>query len=217
MPEPKRKKRSMGNDHGSEGSTRMRLFQAAAELFSQKGYTATSVNEIVEAAGVTKPALYYHFGNKEGLYLKMLEEASRDLELEIQQAVATPGDAVTRIRTLCDRLMEMVITHLALVRLMHAMYYGPPQGAPYFDFEAVHQQVLQATVKLVEEGIREGSIRTGDPTDIAWVILGVTSTCMDLQLCHADIAPGREGLQRLLKLIGTGIATSESTARGEDS
>jgi AcrR family transcriptional regulator len=205
------------NNESAEASARNRLFRAAAELFSRKGYSATSVSEIVETAGVTKPVLYYHFGSKEGLYLKMLEAAAHDVQGRIQQSVAAPGDAVTRIRNLCDALMELVITHLALVRLMHAMYYGPPQGAPYFDFDAVHQMVLQATIVLVEEGVREGSLRPDDATDVAWVILGVTSTCMDLQLCHADIAPGRVGLQRLLGLVLAGLATPAYLSRGERS
>ena len=43
---------------------------AARELFARKGYSGTSVREIVAAADVTKPVLYYYFRNKEGLYLE---------------------------------------------------------------------------------------------------------------------------------------------------
>ena len=43
------------------------IARVAARLFADRGYDATSVREIVEAAGVTKPTLYYHFGSKQGL------------------------------------------------------------------------------------------------------------------------------------------------------
>ena len=43
------------------------IVERAAELFAQKGFAGTSIREIAEAAGVTKPTLYYHFGSKEGL------------------------------------------------------------------------------------------------------------------------------------------------------
>jgi AcrR family transcriptional regulator len=55
---------------------RHRLLVAATRLFARTGYAATSVREIVEAAGVTKPVLYYYFQSKEGLYLAILEETT---------------------------------------------------------------------------------------------------------------------------------------------
>ena len=51
---------------------RQRLLDAAAELFNGKGYAATTVREIVKAAGVTKPVLYYYFKNKEGIFLELM-------------------------------------------------------------------------------------------------------------------------------------------------
>ena len=50
-----------------------RLLEAAVSLFAHKGYPATSTREIVEAAGVTKPMLYYYFQSKEGLLAAALE------------------------------------------------------------------------------------------------------------------------------------------------
>ena len=51
----------------SESAIASKLLEAAVRLFATKGYPATSTREIVEAAGVTKPMLYYYFQNKEGL------------------------------------------------------------------------------------------------------------------------------------------------------
>ena len=66
----KSKQKESGN-----GPVRQRLLEGAAELFTQKGYAATTVREIVAAAGVTKPVLYYYFRNKEGIYLELMREA----------------------------------------------------------------------------------------------------------------------------------------------
>ncbi len=52
---------------GSPGEVAAEIARAAARLFAARGYDATPVREIVEAAGVTKPTLYYHFGSKQGL------------------------------------------------------------------------------------------------------------------------------------------------------
>ena len=49
---------------------RQRILDAATHLFAHRGFGSTSVREVVEAAGVTKPTLYYWFDNKEALYLE---------------------------------------------------------------------------------------------------------------------------------------------------
>ncbi len=55
--------------------TKKAILRVAARLFATRGFEATSVREIVEAAGVTKPTLYYYFGSKEGLATGALDRA----------------------------------------------------------------------------------------------------------------------------------------------
>jgi AcrR family transcriptional regulator len=53
--------------------TKTKIFLAAAHLFSQKGYNGVSMREISEKSGVSKPTIYYYFGNKEGIYFELLQ------------------------------------------------------------------------------------------------------------------------------------------------
>ena len=59
--------------------TRDALITAARELFGQQGYAATSTEEIVERAGVTKGALYHHFSDKENLFRAVFEQVQREV------------------------------------------------------------------------------------------------------------------------------------------
>lgn len=52
---------------------RLQLLDAALERFARKGYHDTSMDEIAEAAGVTKPVLYHHFASKTDLFLELLD------------------------------------------------------------------------------------------------------------------------------------------------
>ena len=58
---------------------RQQLFEVARERFAEQGFHATSMDEIAEAAGVTKPVLYQHFPSKRALYVELLEETGRQL------------------------------------------------------------------------------------------------------------------------------------------
>ncbi len=58
---------------------RQQLFEVARERFALQGFHATSMDEIAEAAGVTKPVLYQHFPSKRALYVELLEDTGRHL------------------------------------------------------------------------------------------------------------------------------------------
>ena len=70
-----------------------RILQKALELFSDKGYDATSVREICEAAGVTKPTLYHFYGSKEGVYRAIVEGALERFRNDMLRALAGRGVA----------------------------------------------------------------------------------------------------------------------------
>ena len=72
--------RPKGKIDSPDETARNLLLASALKLFNQKGYTGTTVREIVADAGVTKPVLYYYFGNKEGIYLELFEDPFRQFE-----------------------------------------------------------------------------------------------------------------------------------------
>ncbi|MDC1141515.1 TetR/AcrR family transcriptional regulator [Planctomycetota bacterium] len=61
-------------DRTQELDTKQRILKEGAKLFAVRGYDGISVREVVEASGVKKPTLYYHFGNKEGLATEIFKQ-----------------------------------------------------------------------------------------------------------------------------------------------
>src|SRR5271154_3240392 len=66
---------------------RHQLFAVALELFAQRGYRATTMDDIAEAAGVTKPLLYQHFSSKRALYLELVDSIAQEVLGAIPRAV----------------------------------------------------------------------------------------------------------------------------------
>lgn len=81
-------------------ATRRILVAAARTLFAQKGYAATSTPEIVKAAGVTRGALYHHFGDKQALFAAVVEEEHAVLALTIHQAAEGGEDEPGPVKAL---------------------------------------------------------------------------------------------------------------------
>ena len=179
---------------------------AATDLFNRKGYAATSVREIVEAAGVTKPVLYYHFGNKEGLYLALFQEGYAALLELLAEARSHRGTVRERIAFLCDRVYLFHAEHLPLVRVMHSIYYGPPQGAPAFDFDATHHTFQALTAEILQEGLKTGELRPMPVEQATWAVVGALNIALEIDLCHPEQSLGRHGLARLLDAVFDGLA-----------
>jgi AcrR family transcriptional regulator len=76
---------------------RQQLFEVARDRFAQQGFHATSMDEIAEAAGVTKPVLYQHFPSKRALYVELLEETGRQLLHSLAEASARAGSPRERV------------------------------------------------------------------------------------------------------------------------
>ncbi len=78
---------------------RQQLLDVALRVFAERGFHPTSMNDLAEAAGVTKPVLYQHFGSKRELYLELLEEVGDRLRDAIGKATseaASPREQVQR-------------------------------------------------------------------------------------------------------------------------
>lgn len=189
-----------------EPSVRERLADAALRLFNERGYAATSVREIVEAAGVTKPVLYYHFESKEGLYNYLISRGFEEFTVTLAAARRETGPVVERLRHLLDSVYRLFGEHTAEVRLMHAIFYGPPQGAPPFDFDRYHRQFEEEIGRLVVEGMEAGELRPDDPHTVAMVIIGTINVAMELHLCHPDRDLGPGGVLRMFDIVLRGIA-----------
>jgi AcrR family transcriptional regulator len=76
---------------------RLQLLEVARDRFAEQGFHATSMDEIAESAGVTKPVLYQHFPSKRALYVELLEDTGRQL-------LTTLADATGRAETARERV-----------------------------------------------------------------------------------------------------------------
>jgi AcrR family transcriptional regulator len=185
---------------------RERLLGAALELFTLRGYAATSVREICLAAGVTKPVLYYYFNSKEGLYLQLMEDSHSRFEAMLGDLGSFDGNVRQRVIRFCESVFDTTVQQLPLVKLLYSIYYGTPQGAPPFDLEQYYDRMLQVISTLIQEGIAAGEIRPGNVHDMVWAALACMSIAIEEQLCHCNPRLDRAAMTRMLDIVFDGLA-----------
>jgi len=188
-------------------SGRDRLLHAAVDLFDRKGFAATTVREIVTAAGLSKPALYYHFGSKEGIFQAIMQRAAERLSGSLERALGEAGSARARLHALGQGLFALVRDHGAVLHLVQSSWNGPPQETPPFDSESLHRSVYEAMAKLIEEGVRKGEFRAGPTPEMTLAVLGATSICIEMELAQAEPRAGPEGLARVREVGFDGLSS----------
>ena len=87
-------------------ATRAALVEAARELFGSRGYYDVPAEEITRTAGVTRGALYHHFGDKQGLFRAVVEVVERGLTAEIDAVLETAADPLTGLATALNVFLD---------------------------------------------------------------------------------------------------------------
>lgn len=201
-----------------DADTRMRILNAGLQVFDRKGYGAASVREIVELAGVTKPALYYHFGSKEGLLFAILDGGAREFRQTMERALGRHGTTRERIVGLCEDVYALFGKHVSGARVTHAVFLGPSDIAPNFDFSVFERTLTDALGQIVREGQARGEVTGANSSDVALAVIGMVGAVAGRQL-HPRMEPlGVEGLRRLLDLVFDGVLRdgTNGQAAGEE-
>jgi AcrR family transcriptional regulator len=177
-----------------------RILKTALELFSTKGYDATSVREVCEAAGVTKPTLYHFYGSKEGVYRALVEGTLEEYRGRVRDLVSSPGAVSERLRRVVRAHFEYTRERRELVRFLLALSHNPPSSAPVTDLHRYYDDVVGAIAALADEGVATGELSPGPVEVRTLVFMGAISEAL-----HGFLLAGRPELTSDLAdtLVGT--------------
>jgi TetR/AcrR family transcriptional regulator len=196
---------------GRHDSAKESIRKAAAELFADKGFAATSTREICQRAGITKPVLYYHFGSKEQLFRELILDACNESRKQLLLAAQ-------RGKTVQEKLIEVIAADFALTRrdpslsrLFFRIIFATEKGSPGFDYVEMGMEWVHLFEGIVREGIRRGEIR-GRAREIAEALLGVHTLYTMGFLLTGEPALGRPLAQRMVRFLLKGCKRN-STAR----
>lgn len=94
------------NNNPETKSTRERILDAALDVFSRKGYHEARLDEIVEQSHTSKGSIYFHFPNKEKLFIALVDQFSDLLERRVTEAIAREAEGMGRVRVAIEVVLE---------------------------------------------------------------------------------------------------------------
>lgn len=146
------------NERPRRGSARDAIVDAAVELFDRQGYETTSVQQVVERAGVTKGSFYHHFSSKEAVLL-VIHDTFMDHQLDILDSI------VGRDRPVADNLAELIEEIVVGVEAFQAhqrIFYEQYRffsGPGFATVEQKRNEFERRVVRLIGRGIEAGELR----------------------------------------------------------
>jgi TetR/AcrR family transcriptional regulator len=198
--------RSVGSMAKHPSHRRQQVLRAALKRFAEKGYAGTSIQEIVDAARVTKPTLYYYFQNKADLYRALVEWAYEQRYRLMQEAAARGRGLARQLTEICFVLFAFIRDHRELTRLAFATGFMAPGEVPA---EAACSQRGLHNFEFLRDLMRKAAAQ-GElsprfaPEELAMAFVGMMHLHIMAYLIKARPAPDRRTARRLVRLFLAG-------------
>lgn len=147
--------------------TRATLLATAREVFSERGYADTSMDDLTAQAGLTRGALYHHFGDKKGLLAALVTQLDAEMDARLQAISDTAEDAWTGFRHRCRAYLEMALEpeiQRIVLRDARAVLSGASPEA--------QSQCIASMQRLLSELMQQGIVADADAQALALLIYG---------------------------------------------
>jgi AcrR family transcriptional regulator len=153
--EPGRRPPSPGGRRLTADARRRQLFEVALSLFAEHGYAATTMDEIAEAAGVTKPLVYQHFESKRALYLELMDVFSREVVNRIVAATDTAAGPRQQVELGFAAYFELMVDNEQAFRLLYGRD-APDDLELGAALRRVEETIAEAIDPLIDAGLDPG-------------------------------------------------------------
>lgn len=201
-------------DSTDSRSTRERILDAALNIFSHKGYYDTRMDEIVEESRTSKGSIYFHFPNKENLFIALVDQFADLLERRVTEAIQQQDQGMKRVHVALAAVLDTFGKYRrpAKILLVQAVGLGTV-------FEKKRMEVNDRFAALIktylDEAVAIGEIEPVDTEVAAHAWMGAIYSVVIQWVYTGDPAPDRI-LSALLPLLLKSVGYDETESLKHD-
>lgn len=184
--------------------TRERILDAALDVFSSKGYHDSKMDEIVTQSGTSKGAIYFHFPNKERLFLALIDQFVNLLERRVTEAIQTKAEGMDRVQVALETVLETFGKYRRPAKLLLVQAVGLGNVFEKKRLE-INDRFADLIRKYLDEAVALGDIPPVDTEVIAHAWMGAIYSVVIRWVYTGEPEPSRimaALLPSLLKSVG---------------
>ena len=136
--------------------TKRKIFEISMKLFAEKGYDATSIEDITATVGVAKGTLYYHFSSKEEIFNFLIEEGMKLLQNSIDIKTERFENYIDKLKAIILIQIKIVLKYENLITILLGQFYGT--GTRNQKCQKHIYEYISKIEQIVKEGIEKGQI-----------------------------------------------------------
>ena len=156
--------------------TKRKIFEIAMKLFSEKGYDATSIEEITATVGVAKGTLYYHFNSKEEIFNFLVEEGMKLLKNSIEIKTSKSKTTKDKIKAIILIQIKGIVKYENMLSIIFSQIYGNESKNKLCQDKV--NEYIEVIEKIINEGVEKGEINKCNSKLMAYTIFSLTSSIM---------------------------------------
>lgn len=160
--------------------TKRKIFETSMKLFAEKGYDATSIEEITATVGVAKGTLYYHFSSKEEIFNFLVEEGMKLLQNSIDIKTAKLTNYIDKLKAIVLIQIKIVVKYEDLITILLSQFYG--NEARNQKCKKHIYEYINTIEQIVKEGMEAKQIKKGDAKVVASEIYGLIASSLVYKL-----------------------------------
>ena len=188
------------------------ILDCALHLFSEKGYEAVSVQELVDMANITKPTLYYYFGSKEGVYDHLLLKYYSELDTRLSNVCNYTPHPESYFEDTYPVLVQITLSYFSFAkehplfyRLVLSNLYMPASSPVYLVMKKYHFKQYDLLLQLFFELSQTHSNLSGKEKQFSWSFLGIINTYIGLYLNETNLSLSNDLAMQLVHQFMHGI------------
>ncbi|MGE0597960.1 MAG: TetR/AcrR family transcriptional regulator [Dehalococcoidia bacterium] len=188
------------------GGTRDGIVAAAAEIFGQRGFGASSVDEVAQQAGVTKATVYYHFSSKEELYAAVRVALLEQSTAQASESVQSYSDPLSALVHLVELTISLTLDRSRKYMFFHEIV--PISNEVRSAIGRAQRDYAVLLEQAVESGQKAGVIRPGSPRIIVSLLLGAIARTTNWYNDAGEMKPDAFS-DLLCSMLLTGVVVGE--------
>lgn len=198
-------------------ATRQRLLDAAEQVFADKGYHGTVVDDIIRASDSSKGGFYFHFPNKQAIFLALVDKLVPKLAVAIDRAIGAETDPIAQLDAALRTVLETFARHRRLSKILLIEAVGLGHG---FDEKLMRTRGHFAAMiqNHLDRAVAAGSIAPQDTTLVSWAWFGAINELVVRWLATGQPERLEETLPtlRLLLLRSVGVVVPAQSVRAPE-